>query len=74
MPDVYNIITNAEPSMINRIAGVLEVRAADLQQKKMLESYLTEIQFPPAAKVVEIGCGGGTSPRNVAQCGRCHWN
>ncbi len=30
MPDVYDAITTAEPSMINRIATVLEVRSSDL--------------------------------------------
>jgi ubiquinone/menaquinone biosynthesis C-methylase UbiE len=66
MPDVYNTITTAEPSMIQRIAIALEVRAADRQQQRMLESYLHEIQFPPAAKVVEVGCGTGPVARRLA--------
>ena len=66
MPDVYNAITTAETSMLERIATVLEVRAADRQQQQMLEGYLGEIQFPPAAKVVEIGCGTGPVARRLA--------
>lgn len=66
MPDVYNTITTAEPSMVQRIAAVLEVRAADRQQQQMLDSYLTEIQFPPGAKVVEVGCGTGPVARRLA--------
>jgi len=66
MPDVYNTITTAEPSMIQRIATALEVRAADRQQRHMLESYLIEIQFPPASRVVEVGCGTGPVARRLA--------
>jgi len=66
MPDVYNAITTAEPSMLERIATVLEVRAADRQQQQMLEGYLSEIEFPPAAKVVEIGCGTGPVARRLS--------
>src|SRR6516164_3192044 len=66
MPDVYNTITTAEPSVIQRIATALEVRAADRQQRHMLESYLTEIEFPPGARVVEVGCGTGPVARRLA--------
>jgi ubiquinone/menaquinone biosynthesis C-methylase UbiE len=66
MPDVYNTITTAERSMLERIATVLEVRASDRQQRHMLEAYLSEIQFPPAAKVIEVGCGTGPVARRLA--------
>jgi ubiquinone/menaquinone biosynthesis C-methylase UbiE len=66
MPDVYNTITSAEPSIVERIATALEVRAADRQQRRMLESYLNEIQFPPAARVLEVGCGTGPVARRLA--------
>ncbi len=35
MPDVYAIITEIEDEMLERIANVLELRAADPQQKAM---------------------------------------
>ncbi len=50
MPDVYNTITSAEPVLVERIAHALEVRAADAQQKSMLDSYLAETNIPVNAQ------------------------
>ena len=66
MPDVYNTITSAEPTLVRRIAQALEVRGADPQQKNMLGSYLEEIEFPANARVIEIGCGTGPVSRRLA--------
>ena len=66
MPDVYNTITTAEANIVQRIAAALEVRGADRQQRDMLESYLNEIRFPPAARVLEVGCGTGPVARRLA--------
>jgi ubiquinone/menaquinone biosynthesis C-methylase UbiE len=66
MPDVYNTITTADPSMVQRISSVLEIRAADPQQKTMLKSYLAEIDFPLNARVLEVGCGTGAVTRQLA--------
>jgi ubiquinone/menaquinone biosynthesis C-methylase UbiE len=66
MPDVYNTIATADTNLVQRIATALEVRAADRQQQHMLESYLNEIQFPPAARVLEVGCGTGPVARRLA--------
>ena len=66
MPDVYNTIVEAAPDMVKQVADVLEVRADDLQQKDMLASYLSEIEFPSEARVVEIGCGTGPVSRRLA--------
>jgi SAM-dependent methyltransferase len=46
-----------------RLAAILELRAADPQQRAMLDSYLSEVEFPPAARVLEIGCGRGAVTR-----------
>ncbi|MCH7736785.1 MAG: methyltransferase domain-containing protein [Chloroflexi bacterium] len=67
MPDVYNTITSTQPAMVERIAQTLEVRAADIQQKAMLESYLAEVNFPVDARVIEIGCGTGPVARRLAE-------
>jgi ubiquinone/menaquinone biosynthesis C-methylase UbiE len=66
MTDIYNAIDTAEAATIERIAQVLEIRAADPQQKRMLESYLDEIDFPGNAHVLEIGCGTGAVTRRLA--------
>ena len=49
-----------------RLADVLELRAADPQQRAMLEGYLDELPLPPRARVLEIGCGPGPIARALA--------
>lgn len=69
MPDVYNTITSAEPVLVQRIARALDVRGADVQQKRMLGSYLEEITFPTDARVIENWLrdrSSGTSARGLA--------
>jgi hypothetical protein len=56
VPDVYATITDADPALVSQIAEVLELRAADPQQRAMREAYLGDIQFPGGAKVLEVGC------------------
>jgi SAM-dependent methyltransferase len=43
------------------------MRAADARQREMLKSYLSEIEFPENAQVLEIGCGTGAITRTLAQ-------
>jgi SAM-dependent methyltransferase len=66
MADVYATIADADPAIQERLAGILEMRAADPQQRAMLESYLSEIDFPRGARVLEIGCGTGPVTRVLA--------
>jgi ubiquinone/menaquinone biosynthesis C-methylase UbiE len=63
MPDYYNIITSVDRPIVETIASVLEIRAADPAQRRMLDAYLAEIDFPPAARVLEIGSGTGAVAR-----------
>jgi len=66
MADVYADITQAESEVLERIATVLELRAADAQQKAMLQAYLAEVPFPPGAQVLEVGCGTGAVTRELS--------
>jgi SAM-dependent methyltransferase len=66
MPDLYARISEVASDVQERLAGVLEMRAADARQKEMLQSYLSEITFPQAARVLEIGCGTGAVTRTLA--------
>jgi SAM-dependent methyltransferase len=67
MPDVYATITDVDVATQERLAAILELRAADPQQRAMLDSYLSEVGFPPAARVLEIGCGTGAVTRLLAR-------
>ncbi len=66
MADLYATIKELDPGVKERLADVLEKRAADSRQREMLHSYLSEIDFPPAARVLEIGCGTGGVTRTLA--------
>jgi len=67
MPDLYATIGEVEKEIQERLADVLEMRAADDRQREMLESYLAEIEFPKNSRVVEIGCGTGGVTRTLAK-------
>jgi SAM-dependent methyltransferase len=66
MPDVYATIAEADRATQERLAEILELRAADPQQRAMLDSYLAEIDLAPTTRVLEIGCGTGSVSRVVA--------
>jgi SAM-dependent methyltransferase len=66
MPDVYATIEDATDATQIQLADILELRAADLQQRAMLEDYLADLPLPSAAKVLEIGCGPGPVARRIA--------
>jgi ubiquinone/menaquinone biosynthesis C-methylase UbiE len=67
MPDPYATISQVDPAVQKRLAGVLELRAADIQQQAMLRTYLSDIEFPNAARVLEVGCGTGAVTRALAR-------
>ena len=67
MPDVYAAITEVDKQLQERLADVIEARAADPRQRAMLNAYLSEIEFPPGATVLEIGCGSGPVTRALAR-------
>jgi ubiquinone/menaquinone biosynthesis C-methylase UbiE len=67
MPDIFATIAEADPSAVERIAEALEVRAADQQQQAMRDAYMADIPFPPAATVLEVGCGTGAVSRALAR-------
>ena len=66
MPDVFAQIAAAPLPMLESIAGVLELRASIPQQQAMLRTYLSDIEFPADAQVLEVGCGTGPVARVLA--------
>jgi ubiquinone/menaquinone biosynthesis C-methylase UbiE len=67
MPDPYATIADADPSLQERLAEVLELRAKDTQQQAMLRAYMSEIELPPGASALEIGCGTGAVSRALVE-------
>jgi len=67
MPDVYATISEVAFEVQERLADVIEMRFADPRQKAMMHAFLSGIDFPPDANVLEIGCGTGAVTRTLAQ-------
>lgn len=63
MTDIYVRVTEAAPSVLEGLMKALEVRAADPQQRAMLDTYLSDAAFPDGSHVLEIGCGTGAVTR-----------
>jgi cyclopropane fatty-acyl-phospholipid synthase-like methyltransferase len=67
MPDPYAMIAEADTTVQKRLAEVLELRAADPQQRGMLRAYLSKLELPQGAKALEIGCGTGAISRALVE-------
>ena len=70
MPDVYATISTADQETQELLAGVLELRAADPQQRDMLRAYTAELGDLQDAEVLEVGCGTGAVCRFLATLAR----
>jgi ubiquinone/menaquinone biosynthesis C-methylase UbiE len=66
MPDPYASIAQADEALQARLADVLELRAADPQQRAMIHAYLSELELPQNATALEVGCGTGAVTRILA--------
>lgn len=66
MPDLYQSLADAPAEMVASIADGLERRATDPAQQAILEAYVTDIDMPAGARVLEIGCGTGPVCRRFA--------
>jgi SAM-dependent methyltransferase len=66
MPDIYIGVTEAPPNILEGLMTALEIRAADPQQRAMLNTYLNDAALSPNSRVLEIGCGTGAVTRVLA--------
>jgi cyclopropane fatty-acyl-phospholipid synthase-like methyltransferase len=67
MPDSYASIALADAALQTRPAAVLELRAAEPQQRAMLDAYLSDVEIPDAANALDVGCGTGAVTRVLAE-------
>jgi len=72
MPDPYASIASADPALQAQLADVLELRAAEPQQRAMLDAYLSEIRLPSSAIALDVGCGTGAVTRVLADLPGVH--
>jgi ubiquinone/menaquinone biosynthesis C-methylase UbiE len=67
MPDPYASIAEADAALQARLAAVLELRAAEPEQRAMLGAYLADVDVPESATALDVGCGTGAVSRVVAE-------
>jgi SAM-dependent methyltransferase len=67
MPDVWSAVAELNPAAQERLAGVLETRGGDPKHRALRQTFLAQIPFPPAARVLEVGCGTGALTRQLAE-------
>ena len=67
MPDVYANITQADRAIQERLADVIEQRAADARYQTMVNAYLSAVPWQGNPRVLEMGCGTGFVCRLLAQ-------
>jgi SAM-dependent methyltransferase len=68
MTDVWATVSELDAETRERLAEVLETRGADPQQQAMRRDFLTGVDFPVKARVLEVGCGTGALTRTLARC------
>jgi arsenite methyltransferase len=66
MPDMFADMANADPDMVAMFAERLEHRAQLPGQQAMLNDYLSRVEFPVGARVLEVGSGTGPVCRAIA--------
>jgi ubiquinone/menaquinone biosynthesis C-methylase UbiE len=65
--DIYAAIADADNDVQERLAEVLERRAASRQQRDMLTAYLADIELSETADLLDAGCGTGAVSRELAR-------
>ncbi|MBO23023.1 MAG: hypothetical protein CMM26_11735 [Rhodospirillaceae bacterium] len=66
VPDIYLDPDAIPDEVLDAMKESLERRAATPQQGAALQSYLADIEFPSAARVLDVGCGTGPQSRVIA--------
>lgn len=65
MADIYLEIAEQPDEVLKRIATAMEMRANDPSMARICADYMTAIDAPAGARMLEIGCGGGAATRHV---------
>lgn len=67
MLDPYAKITEVDPDVQRRLSDSLEIRAADLEMRAIISSYLARLNWSEGMEILEVGCGTGAITRMLAQ-------
>lgn len=64
--DDYSRVGELDEATLEAHAQRLELRAADERQRAMRREYLSRLELPDRARVLEVGCGTGPVARELA--------
>jgi SAM-dependent methyltransferase len=67
MPDPYSQIRTVDPAVLQVLINAMEVRAADPRLREIRSVFLSHIEIPRGARVLEVGCGSGPVCRDLAR-------
>jgi ubiquinone/menaquinone biosynthesis C-methylase UbiE len=67
MPDLYAQITTLDPSVLDVLIKASETRAVDPRQRAIRQTFLSWIDLPDGARLLEVGCGSGAICRELAR-------
>jgi ubiquinone/menaquinone biosynthesis C-methylase UbiE len=67
MPDPYSQVTSVDQSILDVLIKAMELRAADGRSQSIRKTFLSCVDFPDAARVLEVGCGSGAISRELAR-------
>lgn len=65
--DPHRFINELDESIIESLINRLESRAKDKVFVQLLDNYISGLQLPSSANILEIGCGTGAVIRRIAQ-------
>lgn len=65
--DVFQMISDMDSDMVQKIVDRLEFRGSDPTFVRMRETYLENVDLQSNARVLELGCGTGVVSRALAQ-------
>ena len=67
MPDIYATISEQPQEVQELVVEAMRLRADEPEMQAMLDQYLSALEIPKGAKVLEIGCGAGPATRKIAE-------
>jgi ubiquinone/menaquinone biosynthesis C-methylase UbiE len=66
MPSAYAELSTQDPAVLDQLMSALERRAASPRERAMRDAYLSFMELPDGARVLEVGCGTGAVARDLA--------
>jgi len=65
--DPHRFVNELDAALVDRLIARLESRAKDAVFTRLFDKYATQLDLPPAAQVLEVGCGTGATTRALAR-------